>query len=168
VSRTITARQRHSALLLTESIASLIAIELAVPGNELYIAAPVITDMLLLPNRAGEFDALMPDTPGLPLRLGICLALLAERGTQVRVIYPRNEVQTETFLASVPAAVERRATDSFLIQGLTSETYYLRGAFNLTPFGAALDEAQVSLETSAHAISRALLEFRQFWDELGP
>lgn len=164
--RIIKSSARTSALQLADCLQSLFALELLAPSREMYLISPWISDMPLLPNRFGQFRALMPDLEQPSLSLLDLLTTLSDRGSAVRILYRAWQRQTEDFLRRLSPPVEWRSSDTLHEKGLVTTHFYLRGSMNFTYSGVNLNDETVELTTDPETVALALIEARQRWEEL--
>lgn len=166
--RLIKSSARDSSLQLAACLSSLFAVELLAPSPELYLISPWISNMPLLPNRFGQFRALMPDLSRSALTLADLLSTLAERGVQVRIMCRPNQTQTEDFLRRLSPSISMRKADTLHEKGLVSAQFYLRGSMNFTYSGVNLNDETIELTTDPEEVARALLEARRRWEGMEP
>ncbi|WP_124681930.1 hypothetical protein [Candidatus Viridilinea mediisalina] len=159
----IKSRVPGGASQLADALASLIALELLVPGGRLYLISPHLGDMVLLKSPFGQFRALMPELGRSAIRLGESLGMLAARGTQVRVLYRPGDPDTDAFVAGLTHEVARRAVSRLDERGLISEHFYLRGSLEFDRGGISTGDESVEISTEPDDVARALLDAEQLW-----
>jgi hypothetical protein len=159
----IKARAPGGTSQLGDALASLMAMELLAPGGRFYLISPRLGDMTILRSPYGQFRALMPELGRSELRLGEALSLLAQRGTQVRVIYRPGDTHTDAFIARLAIQVERRPVARLDERGLVSERCYLRGSLEFDLGGVSAGDESVEISTEPEDVARALLDAEQLW-----
>ena len=128
--RLIKSSARDSSLQLANCLASVFALELLAPSAEMYLISPWLSNVSLLPNRFGQFRALVPDFSTTMLTLADLLGTLADRGAQIRVMCRPGQPYTEDLLRRLPSSVQRR----------TAETLHEKGLIRVALLPARLDE----------------------------
>lgn len=166
--RSIKSRAKGSSLQLTDCLSSLLALELLSPGPELYLISPWISEIRLLDDRFSQYRGVLSDSNREVLPLGTIFAILAERGTQVRIICRPNHPQTEGFLRKLPPEVECRHAQTLHEKGLISHRFYLRGSMNFTYSGVNLNDESVELTTDPAQVALAVVEVRKRWEDAEP
>ena len=150
-----------------ELLRSLLLAELLAPGEELWLVSPWVTDVLVLDNRAGAFDAAGPGWGPRQVRLSDVLVELLASGRVHVVTRPddHNEAFIRTLTDTAEAAgrvgrlrVVRR--DTLHHKGLLGTDYYLSGSMNFTVNGLEVLEEAVTLQTDPAAIADARLALR--------
>lgn len=161
--RVIKSRAPGGASQLTDALASLIALELLAPGGRLYLISPRLGDMTVVRSPFGQFRTLMPELGRSELRLGEALGFLANRGSQVRVLYRAGDAHTDAFVARLSPEVERRSLARLDERGLVGERFYLRGSLEFDLGGVSAGDESVEISTDPEDVSRALLDAEQLW-----
>jgi len=164
--RSIKSKARSSSLQLTDCIASLLALELLSPSQELYLMSPWAGDVTAVSNRLGQLRAVLPDAGKRDVGLAETLSLLSDRGTTVRVICRPDQEYTDLFLRRLAPSVEWRESAALHEKGLLSSRFYLRGSMNFTYSGISLNDEAVELTDDPEQVSRALLSARNDWEML--
>lgn len=162
--RTINSTARSSNVELVECLRSLFALELMAPSAELYLISPWISDMPLLSNRFGQLRAVLVEAGQDELGLAAALGVLAERGSQIRIICKPGQPSTDDFLRRLPHGIEHRMVETLHEKGLVTEHFYLRGSMNFTYSGISLNDEHVELSTNPSTVAKALTEARLRWE----
>ncbi len=164
--RIIKSTFRAGSVQLTDCLSSLLALELLRPGPELYLVSPWISNVPLLANRFGQFQAITGESTVRELRLLDILRLLSERGVKVRIICRADETTTADFLRLLPPAIEYCNTRTLHEKGLISQHFYLRGSMNFTFSGINLNDESVELTTEPTEVALAWADIRNRWESL--
>src|SRR5262245_60978368 len=72
--------------VIQELISLMMVGELVDPGPAVWVVSPWITDVPLLDNRAGSFDALNPEWGRIEIRLADIAVQLMVGGTEVKIV----------------------------------------------------------------------------------
>jgi PLD-like domain len=164
--RIVKSYSRSSTVELADVLASLFSLELLSPSPVLYIISPWLSDMPILDNQYGQFRAVIGDYGRESLGLAAVLTLLAERGTQVRVMTRGGHLQTDEFLRKLPLEVEQKRIATLHEKGLVSHHYYLRGSMNFTFSGVNINDESVELTTDSEDVTLALKLAEQRWESI--
>jgi len=164
--RIIKSRARGSSVQLIDCLSSLLTLELFSPGKELYLISPWLSNVALIDNRHGQFRAIAGEYNKPILYLVDVLRLLAERGTEVRVLYlsPAEDL-TSIFLRGIQDVerIEHRGFRHLHEKGLITSHFYLRGSMNFTYSGINLNQESVELTTDEVVVWQALQEAQVLW-----
>jgi hypothetical protein len=80
--------------------------EVLQPGEEIWLVSPWISNVVLIDNRAGSFDALNPEWGRREIRLADVLVTLMNQGAQVHIV-TRGEASNNAF---APGSLSWRAS----------------------------------------------------------
>jgi len=166
LNRIIKSIARKSSIQLTDCLSSLLALELLSPSQVLYLFSPWISDVLVLSNTFGQFRPLIPELSENDVRLAPLLNILAERGSQIRLLCRPDQPYTEDFLRKLSATVDVKRVETLHEKGLINDHFYLRGSMNFTFSGINLNDEHVELTTEPHEVALALAEAQQRWKML--
>lgn len=145
--------------------------ELLAPSRCLWLVSPWISDIPIIDNRAGGFDALDPGWGPRVLRLGEILARCMGGGTTI-VVATRPVDHNRPFVLQLQtAAVEVGLPDALIVgeaedlheKGLLGDDYYLSGSMNLTFGGVELLEETVKFDTTDAVVAQAQLVYYERW-----
>jgi|TARA_B110001454_G_scaffold218846_1_gene248223 hypothetical protein len=162
----VTPRQRQA---LADVLTSFLLAELLTPSQPLWLISAWISDVEILDNTAGAFDAIAPDWPRGPIRLSAVIARIIGLGGCV-FVGMRRDSHNEWFVDRL-RQIERDAqgrlrwefSDELHQKCLCGERFALRGSMNVTWNGLNANEEQMSLTTSTTEISRLRLELSDRW-----
>jgi len=166
LNRIIKSIARKSSIQLTDCLSSLLALELLSPSQVLYLFSPWISDVLVLSNTFGQFRPLIPELSENDVRLAPLLNILAERGSQIRLLCRPDQPYTDDFLRKLSATVDVKRVETLHEKGLINDHFYLRGSMNFTFSGINLNDEHVELTTEPHEVALALAEAQQRWKML--
>lgn len=153
-----------------DALALLFAQELLAPGEEVFVVAPWISNIVVFDNRTGQFDTLNPQWGRRAIRLIDVLTTLAAHGTYVR-IYTRPEAHNRRFHLRFEKAVTDLALQSqcscaerahLHTKGLLTETAFVDGSMNLTEHGVALNDESVTVSFAPTDIAAARVHFSAY------
>ena len=165
--RMIKSITRKSSIQLADCISSLFALELAVPGQYLYLFSPWISDIPLIDNRFGQVRALMPNLGQRQLHFSALFNTIAARGTAIYIMCRPEHERTDLFLEKLSPTIQVKRVQTLHEKGLIGENFYLRGSMNFTYSGIHINDEHVELTTETGPVARALLEAQQRWRTLG-
>lgn len=153
--------------VIQELITLMMIGELVSPGEEVWLVSPWITDVPLLDNRAGSFDAVNPEWGHREIRLADVAVQLMSGGTAVRII-TRPDDHNQVFLTRLRDAAESAAVGNLLsitirerlhTKGILTSRGFLSGSMNLTYSGLDLNEELITYDTDEQSVSVARLAF---------
>lgn len=145
--------------------------EILAPSKCLWLVSPWITDIPVIDNRSGAFDALDSSWGPRALRLGEVIVRVLETGATV-VVATRPVQHNRPFLSQLKSAASEAGTESSLLlneaedlheKGLLGDDFYLSGSMNLTYGGVELLEETVKLDTAEDVVAEARLVFHERW-----
>jgi hypothetical protein len=164
--RTIKTTAHDQATQLRDSLASLFALELMAPSEELFLISPWISDVELLNSAFGQFRSVMPEVEGRNMRLSSILNTLAERGTTVRIICREEQGYTRQFLDRLTERIQKGCLETLHEKLLITRHFYFRGSMNFTYSGINLNDEHSELSTDPGDIAKALIEARRRWESI--
>lgn len=141
--------------------------ELLLPGRQLTIVAPWVSDVALLDNRSGNFSPLNPEWGQREIRLLEVLVQLAQLGTLVDVAV-RPEEHNQSFIRKAGVIAEETGVSDKLriveienlhTKGILADRWVLLGSMNLTKSGIEINEEYVTYETGRERIAEARVHF---------
>src|SRR4051812_19036856 len=94
VSRRIFKTQLTGPATLKELLQTMFASEALLTGTKIWVVSPWVTNVALIDNRAGNFDALNPEWGHREVRVAEILGFLMTRGSQVVVVTRNLEINT--------------------------------------------------------------------------
>lgn len=151
-------------------LSSALLAELVFPGDSLWVVSSWITDVEVLDNTQGAFDAVLGDSPPPVLHLSQMLGLIAAAGARVHVV-TRPGTHNEAFLQRLRAAVTDRAQLRIILDPAVHEKticgreWLFSGSMNFTLSGLGSNEESVTYQVSGREASQAQLDFAERWEE---
>ena len=162
----VTPRQRQA---LADVLSSCLLTELLTPSQPLWLISAWISDIEVLDNAGGAFEAIAPDWPRGPVRLSAVLARIVELGGSVFVGMcgdSHNEIFVErlrTVHLIAPERVHWAVVPALHQKCLCGERFALRGSMNVTWNGLNANEEQMALTTTATDVQRLRLALTDRW-----
>lgn len=163
--RIIEQGMRTHSLHVSDSVRSLFAMELLLPGPVLYLAPARMWNTVILPNRGNQFGAIAAEPEAEDLTLDIVLSLLVEKGVDVRILYNQREGITNRLPLAQKAGAKVRFASPGSPFGIVGSHLSLRGGMRFSNEGVTLESAEVHVESDTVQIQRALLRFDAIWEE---
>jgi hypothetical protein len=167
VNRVIRKSQNASASEAGELLAGLFSAELSCPSKCLWLVSPWISDVELLDNTAGNFDALARFGKR-RIRLTEVLVALAARGAHL-VVGTTTDEHNKRFLERLQTLAEDlRVEDKLIIsidtsdnlhtKALTGDDFALAGSMNITFNGILVREEFIDLRTDQAFVAQARMD----------
>ena len=160
--------------VIQELITLMMVGELVCPGEDVWLVSPWITDVPLLDNKAGSFDAVNPEWGHREIRLTDVAVQLMAGGTAVSII-TRPDDHNQAFLKRLQEAADSAAIGNMLTttirerlhtKGILTSRGFLSGLMNLTYSGLDLNEELITYDTDEQVLSDARLAFANYSDAL--
>ncbi len=139
-------------------------------GGEVWIVSPWISNVVLIDNRSGNFDALNPEWGRREIRLADVLVTLMSHGTRVHVV-TRNESSNDSFRTKISDLASEHDLEDFLsvrihdqlhTKGILLTGGLLMGSMNLTYNGMTINDEWVEFSIDPSDLSRTRLEFARY------
>jgi phosphatidylserine/phosphatidylglycerophosphate/cardiolipin synthase-like enzyme len=155
---------------IQELLQSMFVAEVLQPGDEIWIVSPWISNVVLIDNRSGSFDAINPEWGRREIRLADVLVTLMNHGTKVRIV-TRNDESNDTFRSQISdAAHEHGLEDQVAIhihdqlhtKGILLTRCLLMGSMNLTYNGMVINDEWVEFSLDSHDLGRTRIEFARY------
>lgn len=166
MNRVIRKAQAHSSGEASALLAALMATELLQPSRCLWLISPWISDLVLLDNSAGTYDALRRWGPR-PIRLAEILATLLSASARV-VIATTPDPNNQRFLDRLLSLAKDARHDHRLsvfkdernlhAKSIVADDFALVGSMNLTFSGVHLREEYIELSTDQEFVSQARID----------
>lgn len=167
MNRVIRKSQFASAREAADLLAALFTAELACPSKCLWLVSPWISDVLLLDNTTGGFDALARFGKR-RIHLAEVLVTLAAKGTTV-VVCTTTDEHNKRFLDRIKMlAADLRVeqnlsvvidpSDNLHTKAMTGDDYALAGSMNITFNGIQVREEHVDLRTDEAFVAQARMD----------
>ncbi len=144
--------------------------ELVMPGGSLWVVSSWITDVEVLDNTQGAFDALLGDSPSPVLRLSQMLGLITGTGECVHVAtrpVSHNEIFLRRLRAVVPDPERLRIILDPAVHEKTicGREWLFSGSMNFTLNGLGSNEESVTYQVNGRESAQAQLDFAERWKE---
>jgi phosphatidylserine/phosphatidylglycerophosphate/cardiolipin synthase-like enzyme len=145
----------------------LFAREILVPGDDMFIVEPWISDLVIFDNKGGQFDSLNPEWGRKEIRLVDTLVSIACSGTHLHV-HTRPEPHNRTFKERLQDALADVGQGQSCIykehvylhtKGLLTRQMLLEGSMNLTERGVGLNDELVTVSFNENEIAEARVHF---------
>ena len=152
---------------LKELLQSMFVAELLRPAGPVWIVSPWVSNVVLIDNRSGNFDALNPEWGRREVRLADVLGALMNRGSDVRIV-TRNDESNRGFLTRLrEIAAQQGVTEKVKItlhdpvhtKGILLSNSLLMGSMNLTYNGMVINDESVEFSVDRSDVARTRLEF---------
>ena len=171
--RRIFKTQTTGVVTIQELMQTMFVAEVLLPGEDVWIVSPWISNVVLIDNRSGNFDALNPEWGRREIRLADVLVTLMSHGTRAHVV-TRNESSNDSFrtriadLASehdLEESLKVHIHDQLHTKGLLLTRSLLMGSMNLTYNGMTINDEWVELSLDPVDLSRSRLEFARYKED---
>ena len=168
--RRIFKTQTTGATTIQELLQSMFVAEVLQPSEEIWVVSPWISNVVLIDNRTGNFDALNPEWGRREVRLAEVLATLMARGTQVHIV-TRSDASNDSFRTRIAEVARENGLDeqlSVLIhnqlhtKGILLGGCLLMGSMNLTYNGMVINDEWVEFSIDSAELGRTRLEFHHY------
>jgi len=156
--------------IIRELLQSMFVGEFLRVGNTAWIVSPWVSNVVLLDNRSGNFDALNPEWGRREIRLSDALLSLLTRGRRV-VVVTRDVRSNVRFLNDfreladqhmVLEQVEVIVRDNLHTKGILFSESLLLGSMNLTFMGLEINDEWIQFSTDPEDVARTRLEFESY------
>lgn len=149
-------------------LSGVLASELLNPSKELWLVSGWITDVPVIDNRGGEFDALFTGDAPAEIRFSKVLAQLVRSGTGLRLAL-RTDPHNEAFLARL---TQECGSDEFLRfesvdlheKTMCGEDWVMQGSMNFTWRGLNVNEENIQLRIDPVWAASQRVELQQRWN----
>lgn len=157
---------------IQELMQTMFVAEVMQPGDDIWIVSPWISNVVLIDNRSGNFDALNPEWGRREIRLVDVLVTLMNFGTKVHIV-TRNDSSNDSFRTRIAElAGEHDLEDSLTVnihdqlhtKGILLTRCLLMGSMNLTYNGMIILDECVELSIDESDLIRTKLEFARYED----
>jgi phosphatidylserine/phosphatidylglycerophosphate/cardiolipin synthase-like enzyme len=168
--RRIFKSQLTGSATIRELLQSMFVGELLRPPAHAWIVSPWVSNVVLLDNRHGHFDAINPEWGHREVRLADVLLTLMTRGSEVTIV-TRNQDSNVKFIADFRELTERhllqlqasiKVRDTLHTKGILLSRVLLLGSMNLTYNGLQINDEWVEFSLDSEDIARTRLEFESY------
>lgn len=168
--RRIFKSQAAGATTIAELLQSMFVAEMLMPEGDLWIVSPWISNVVLIDNRSGNFDALNPEWGRREVRLVDVLLALMSRGTTVNIV-TRSDETNRAFIGRMQEMALELALEAHVVitvreklhtKGVLLSNSLLMGSMNLTYFGMQINDESVDFSVDPEDLASTRLEFKQY------
>ena len=168
--RRIFKSQAAGVTTIAELLQSMFVAEMLMSEGDLWIVSPWISNVVLIDNRSGNFDALNPEWGRCEVRLVDVLLALMSRGTSVNVI-TRGDETNRAFIDRLKAMAQQLALEDLVsitlreklhTKGVLLSNSLLMGSMNLTYYGMQINDEWVEFSVDPEDLAATRLEFKQY------
>lgn len=168
--RRIFKTQTTGVATIQELMQTMFVAEVLQPGEDIWIVSPWISNVVLIDNRSGNFDALNPEWGRREIRLADVLVTLMGHGTKAHIV-TRNESSNDSFRTRIDDLVSEYDLQNFLnvcihsqlhTKGILLTRALLMGSMNLTYNGMVINDEWVEFSLDPSDLSRTRLEFARY------
>jgi len=168
--RRIFKTQATGVVTIQELLQSMFVAEMLISKGELWIVSPWISNVVLIDNRSGNFDALNPEWGRREVRLVDVLVALMTRGTTVCIV-TRNDETNRPFINKMDEVAEQLGLEDQLsmtlreklhTKGVLLSNSLLMGSMNLTYNGMEINDEWIEFSLDTEDLARTKLEFDQY------
>ena len=165
-SRTVRTRPRNG-LAIGDVLAAALLSELCAPSPEFWLVTGWVTDIPVIDNSTGQFNAVLGSESRSTLSLSEVFALLTRQGTHIHVAV-RQDPHNLSFLDRLHRSC---ATDRLQVYSsselhekiMIGWTWVLKGSMNFTWNGTQLNEEALDFDVDPANAARQRLEVRTRW-----
>lgn len=168
--RRIFKSQSAGATTIAELLQAMFVAEMLMSEGDLWIVSPWISNVVLIDNRSGNFDALNPEWGRREVRLVDVLLALMSRGTTVNVV-TRSDETNRAFIGRLKDMAQQLALEDQVsitvreklhTKGVLLSNSLLMGSMNLTYYGMQINDEWVEFSVDPEDLAATRLEFRQY------
>jgi len=168
--RRIFKTQTTGVATIQELMQTMFVAEVLQPGGDVWIVSPWISNVVLIDNRSGNFDALNPEWGRREIRLADVLVTLMGHGTRVHIV-TRNVSSNDSFRTKISDLASEhdleellsiRIHDQLHTKGILLRGSLLMGSMNLTYNGMTINDEWVEFSIDPSDLSRTRLEFARY------
>jgi phosphatidylserine/phosphatidylglycerophosphate/cardiolipin synthase-like enzyme len=168
--RRIFKSQHTGVATIRELLQTMFVGEMLLVGEKIWIVSPWVSNVVLIDNRAGNFDTLNPEWSRREIRLVDVLVALMARGCHV-VIVTRDLETNRGFINQLSDISERNALESHVTikthnplhtKGILLSKCLLMGSMNLTYNGLEMNDEWIQFSIDSEDIAKTRLEFSTY------
>ena len=164
--RTIRTKPRNG-LAIRDVLATALLSELCSPSDEFWLVSGWVSDVVVIDNGTGQFDAVLGVDPPSDMTLSAVLGELSRRGTEIHVAVrevDHNEVFVQRLRRSAVATSLHLYASEYLHEKLlVGGDWLLTGSMNFTWNGTQVNEESMELQLDQEEAARHRLELRTRW-----
>ncbi|WP_030419653.1 phospholipase D-like domain-containing protein DpdK [Streptomyces sp. NRRL F-5065] len=158
---------QHTAIRVDTMLSAALIAEFIAPSDHLWLVSAWITDVQVLDNSHGAYDALFGGTPPAGCRLSDAVARIAHGGAQVHVV-TRDDPHNEDFLRRLMKAASGRKLHIVRDPDIHEKTlcgndWMLSGSMNFTIRGMARNDEKITYRAGSDAAAQARIDLAERW-----
>lgn len=170
--RRIFKTQTTGVATIQELMQTMFVAEVLKPGEDIWIVSPWISNVVLIDNRSGNFDALNPEWGRREIRLADVLVTLMSHGTKAHIV-TRDESSNDSFRTRITDlagehdledSLSEHIHDKLHTKGILLSRCLLMGSMNLTYSGMTINDEWVEFSHDPADLARTRLEFARYGD----
>jgi phosphatidylserine/phosphatidylglycerophosphate/cardiolipin synthase-like enzyme len=168
--RRIFKTQTTGVATIQELLQTMFVAEVLQPGEDIWIVSPWISNVVLIDNRSGCFDALNPEWGRREIRLADVLVTLMNNGTRAHIV-TRSEASNDAFRTRIAelaceygleGQIVVHIHDQLHTKGILLTRCLLMGSMNLTYYGMVINDEWVEFSLDPNDLTRTRLEFARY------
>lgn len=172
--RRIFKSQQTGVETIRELLQTMFVGEMLNSGGRIWIVSPWVSNVVLIDNRTGNFDALNPEWSRREIRLIDVLLALMARGSKVQIV-TRNLETNMPFINNFKELSDQHGlgdqmsitlNDLLHTKGLLLSKSLLIGSMNLTYNGIEINDEWIQFSIDSEDIAKTRLEFLKYRGEL--
>ncbi|MFE6739042.1 phospholipase D-like domain-containing protein DpdK [Streptomyces tubercidicus] len=159
----------HTTVRVDTMLTSALIAEYIAPSDHLWLVSPWITDVQVLDNGHGAYDALFGDVPPQNCRLSDAIARIAHGGAKIHVV-TRHDAHNHDFLrrlttAAPPERIHVAQSPNIHEKTLCGDDWMLSGSMNFTIRGMAKNDEKITYTAGSDAAAQARLDLAERWGD---
>ncbi|MEU9335131.1 phospholipase D-like domain-containing protein DpdK [Streptomyces sp. NPDC048290] len=156
----------RTGLRIDSVLSAALMAEMLSPSHDLWLVSPWITDVQVIDNSHGTYDAFFGDVPPSSWRLSDALLRIAGAGAHIHVV-TRPDPHNDAFLRRIEAPeldrVHVQHDPDVHEKTLCGQEWILTGSMNYTVRGMAKNDELVTYKVGGPDASQARLDLAQRW-----
>ncbi|WP_328376860.1 phospholipase D-like domain-containing protein DpdK [Streptomyces sp. NBC_00440] len=156
----------RTGLRIDSILSAALMAEMLNPSSDLWLVSPWITDVQVIDNSHGTYDAFFGDVPPSGWRLSDTLLRIAGAGARVHVV-TRPDAHNDAFLRRIEApeldGVHVQRDPDIHEKTLCGQEWILTGSMNYTVRGMAKNDELVTYKVGGPDAGQARLDLTQRW-----
>ena len=169
-SRTIFKSATSAPHAAQDVLAAILAEELVVPSDVVYLIAPWVSNVVIFDNSLGRFDGLNPEWGRRHVRLVEVLTAVVQNNTRL-VIRTRPDPHNRPFIQRLTELLREEGllelcrisqNDSLHTKGLATQRALVSGSMNFTHNGISLNDESLTVTFDAQTVAHARMEFSDY------
>lgn len=138
-------------------------------GRTLWLVSGWVTDVPIIDNSYGAYDALLGDDLPAVVNLSHILGAIHRRGTFVHLVtmrLSRNTIFADQLRRAAGSTPAPHITDGEVAheKTLCTNSWLIEGSMNFTRNGLGVNDESVNYTTNSTKIAKALMDFTERWE----